>query len=337
MLAPALTFDISNLSVGGQGSWTIFESGNQIFQGTAAAAWLAPPREWWRVELSGSVGASKYADEPGNGHFLARTRIHFYGERTGGWVSGTGGGSFGGVSSGVPFELAVGGWSVRDRVALAGTVTGTWLSGDGYMDLLGAVRWTGPRVELEGRLIARPWARSGEGVGEARTGVFGDASVLVALNERITLSLGGGSYPSDPMRRVLAAKYATIGLRLNVFGSQRSPVPTITGALLRAARRDAASGDTSPARLEIPPYGRTRALRVHVDGATSVELMGDFTDWQVVALAKVGSSTWETTVVLAPGVYRVNVRVNGGAWQVPAGSRREQTEFGGAVGVVVVP
>jgi hypothetical protein len=336
VLAPALRFDAPNLSVGGQGSWTVFESGNQILQGTAAAAWLAPLREWWRVEFSGSVGASKYADEPGSGHVLARTRLHFFGERAGGWVSGTTGASFS-ESERVPLELAVGGWSVQDRVALVGTLTGTWLGGDGHVDLLGAARWTGPGVELEVRAGARPWTNSGEGVGEARTGVYGDVSALVSLTKRVTLALSGGSYPSDPVRRVLAAKYLTIGLRLTVFGSERSPVPTITGAMVRATRDRAASDAASPARLEVAPFGYPRTLRVHVRGAQSVELTGDFTDWQTVELARTNGGTWEIRLPVTPGVHRVNIRIDGGRWLVPTGTRLEQDEFGGAVGVVVIP
>jgi hypothetical protein len=64
--------------------------------------------------------------------------------------------------------------------------------------------------------------------------------------------------------------------------------------------------------------------------------MGDFTDWQPVALTHTGAGAWEIRLPLTPGVHRVNVRVDGGAWSVPAGARREESEFGGVVGVVVV-
>jgi hypothetical protein len=39
---------------------------------------------------------------------------------------------------------------------------------------------------------------------------------------------------------------------------------------------------------------------------------------------------------LAPGVHRLNVRLDGGEWVVPAGARPEPGEFGGAVGVIVL-
>lgn len=334
VLAPAFRFETANFSLGGQASWTVFESGNQVLQGTAAAAWLSAPRGWWRVELSGSVGASKYAAEPGSGHVLAGTRVHFSGQQSGGWVGVTTGGSFGAVAR-VPVEIAVAGWSVRNRVALVGTVTATWLGSDRHVDLLGAVRWSGARVELEARAGARPWTASREGVGDARAGVYGEVSAVVPLVERIAVTLSGGSYPSDPVRKVLAAKYATVGLRLNVGGRAGSPVSIVAAAMARAER--APSADASRARLAVAASGHPRMLRVHVSGAKSVELMGDFSDWETVALTRVGAAVWEVRLPLPPGVHRVNVRVDGGPWLVAAGTRLERTEFGGAVGVVVVP
>lgn len=334
VLAPALYFDSPSFTIGGQGSWTLFESGNTIFQGTAAAAWLSPLRDWWRAEVSGSAGVSKYAEAAGVGHALARMRLHFFAERAGGWVSGTVGGSFGETAS-LPVELAVGAWSVHDRLAFVGTLTGTWLGDRRHVDLLGAARWTAGRVELEGRMVIRPWAESGDAVGEAEPGVHGDVTASVAISDRIGVALSGGSYPADPVRKVLAAKYVSLGLRLNVFGRESAPVPTLTGALVRAAREreDAAGG----VRFEILPSAYPRIVRVYVAGVQAVELMGDFTDWQPVPLEPVRAGVWEIRLPLAPGVHRVNVRIDGGPWLVPAGTRREESEFGGGVGVVVVP
>jgi hypothetical protein len=65
--------------------------------------------------------------------------------------------------------------------------------------------------------------------------------------------------------------------------------------------------------------------------------MGDFTDWQPLGLAQTGPDTWEIRVSLTPGAHRVNIRVDGGRWLAPRGTRLEQTEFGGPVGVVVIP
>lgn len=334
-LTPALRFDSPSLSLGGQGSWTVFESGNQIFQATAAAAWLSPPHERRRFELSGAAGASRYVDEPGSAHVLARARFHFFAERAGGWVGATTGASFDG-SAEVPVELALGAWSIRERFALVGTLAGTWLGNTRHLDILGAARWTRGGLELEARAGARAWAKSGGRVGEAPSGVWGEVSALVPLAARIALELSGGNYLSDPVRRVLGARYITAGFRLAVAGADRSPVPLMGSALVAAVREHSASGSTPEARLEIAPSGQLHAFRVHMAGAASIELMGDFTDWQTVALKQIGTGIWEVRLSVTPGVHRLNIRIDGGQWLVPAGARPEQGEFGGVVGVVVV-
>ncbi len=328
--SPALRYDTPNLSAGTRGTWVVFESGNQILQWSAAAAWLTPPRSGWRAEFSGSLGASKYADAPGYGHVLGRARVHFHRGRAGAWASGTTGRSFG-ESPATPFELGLGVWAVRRRLALAGTVTGTWLSGDAYVDVVGAARWSAATVEFDVQAGARPWSE------RAGRGVYGELSALVSLGERISVVLSGGRYPSDPVRGVVAAKYAMLGIRMNIFGAPAPTLPTIAGATVRAAGRFAESEHGSRARLEIERSGYRGALRVHVGGVQLVELMGDFTDWQSVALTRIGADIWEIRLTVAPGVHRLNVRIDGGPWVVPQGTRLEETEFGGAVGIVVIP
>jgi hypothetical protein len=333
-LSPALTFDARSLSLGAQAGWTLFESGNHVLQATAAAAWLTPPRERWGIELSGAAGAFQYDGEPGSGHALARARFHFFADRNGGWVSATSGASFDG-SVETPVELAIGAWSIRERFAMVGSVTRTFLGSAHHLDIAGAAKWTGARLELEARLGARPWVNSAGGVGEALAGVWGDVSLLVPLGTRISLALSGGTYPSDPVRRVLGARYITAGLRLALFETNRSPPLTIPAALVAAVRDHARAGSTPGARLEIAQTAQLHALRVHVAGATSVELMADFTDWRMLTLTQHGDGSWEIQLPIEPGVHRLNIRIDGGEWLVPAGARPEQGEFG-VVGVVVV-
>jgi len=64
--------------------------------------------------------------------------------------------------------------------------------------------------------------------------------------------------------------------------------------------------------------------------------MGDFTDWRPVVLTASGDGTWEVTLPIAPGIHRVNVRVNGGAWSVPPGLTVATDDFGGEVGLLPI-
>jgi hypothetical protein len=78
-------------------------------------------------------------------------------------------------------------------------------------------------------------------------------------------------------------------------------------------------------------------LRVRVDGAARVEVMGDFTDWQPVEASKMGSGEWGVVVSLPPGPHLIEVRIDGGPWVAPAGATTVRDEFGGAAGLIVVP
>jgi 1,4-alpha-glucan branching enzyme len=71
--------------------------------------------------------------------------------------------------------------------------------------------------------------------------------------------------------------------------------------------------------------------------ARRVEIAGDFTDWQPVPMERVPAGRWRFDVRLAPGVHQLNVRVDGGAWEVPAGLASLRDEFSGGVGLLVVP
>jgi hypothetical protein len=55
-----------------------------------------------------------------------------------------------------------------------------------------------------------------------------------------------------------------------------------------------------------------------------------------VELTAAGGDRWTTTLPLAPGIYEVNIRIDGGRWLVPPGLTTNSDEFGGAVGILVV-
>ncbi|MGH7449356.1 MAG: hypothetical protein ACRELT_17415, partial [Longimicrobiales bacterium] len=305
-------------------------------QATAAGAWLNSPRaRRWRLELAGALGAARYAEEPVSGHVLGRTRVHVFGERAGGWVGVTTGASFG-DSARVPVEIAAAAWSVEHNLALVGTIAGARLGRYRHLDLLGTARWARSPLEVEARISIRPWAEGAADRETASTGLYGDVSLLMSVSERISIAVSGGSYPSDPVRRLLAARYVDAGVRLRFVGRDVRSASALSDATLAAALRRLATQNTGRARLEIAPAGDPRMLRVHAPGATSVELMGDFTDWQPATLRQAGAGTWEILLPLTPGVHRVNIRLDGGPWIVPAGARSEPSDFGGVVGVVVV-
>ena len=331
VLSPSFRFDSRAFSIGGQGSWTLFESGSSIFQGSLAAAWVAASKGSLRLELSGSAGASAYRNEQSSGHLLGGARVHFLGKSSGAWIGAAAGRSYG--AAGVPLELAGAAWSVKSRVTFLGTVTATLHDQIRYVDFLGAVRWAGPRLELEARLGARPWGRNFADAEASLTGAYGELDILAPLNRWLSITLSGGRYRADPVRRTLGAQYISAGVRF--------------GALGRSARRGRLEAEPPGGRvvpretgapgLEISGTGEGKTLRIRAPDAKAVEVMGDFTDWTPVRLVLIAPGLWETKLEIPAGVHRVNIRLDGGPWAVPGGARVERTEFGGSVGILVVP
>ncbi len=330
LASPSIRYEARNISVGAQGAWVLFESGNTVLQGRAAAAWLTPTAGRWRAELSGSLGASKYADAAGFAHFLGRARAHYRDGLQGAWFGAATGRQFG-DSTVIPVELGAGVWGVRAPFAFSGTLTGSWLDEAGYIDLIGAARWSQGTLQLDGQVGART---SSDGFGR---GAFGELSALIRFSDNLRIVLSGGRYPSDPVRGVVGADYVTLGLRVALTPAREPLVPTLADAMLRAADALEESDYGSTARLEIASSGDLRTIRVYVSDARTVELMADFTDWEPIRLRRIDRGGWETELEIPRGIHRLNIRLDGGPWLVPRGTRLQETEFGGAVGVVVVP
>ncbi|MBE0592535.1 MAG: glycogen-binding domain-containing protein, partial [Gemmatimonadales bacterium] len=304
-----------------------------IVQGALAGAWATPRAGRWRGEVSGSGGVNSYVTSdsgfPAYGHALGRIRLHYGAPLAGAWVGGATGQTFFGKTGGTPVEVALGAWAVRDRFSGGATVTGTWLADTAYLDVVGSLRWVHPLFTASGSAGFRAWSKGGG------SGVYGEGSIQVPFWKRLALMLAGGRYPSDPVRGVIAASYVSAGFRLTAFGA--SPDPR---AALDAYRRQSEfSGGASPAhpRLELGDEaigGRT--LRIVVRGALSVEVAGDFTDWEPRELARSGGDVWTIRLPLQPGIHRLNVRIDGKTWVVPQGLRPEEDEYGGQVGILVI-
>lgn len=333
---PAIRHDSPSLSLTVQGSWVLFESGNHILQGTAAGGWRSPRLGAWRAELSGSGGVSSYVVSdtafPTYGHALGRLRVHYGGPRSGAWAGAATGHSFFGDTTGTPIEIAAGIWGARDRVVVGGTVTGTWLADSSYVDVTGSLRWRHEWFEFFGTAGLRT---ASEGGG---SGVWAEASLEIPVADPVTALIAGGRYPSDPVRGVLAASYVSAGIRITPFRSAPRVDDALTAAYREALEERApASSAAAPAITLGARTAAGREIRIQVAGASRVELAGDFTDWQPRTMVRLHEDTWTLQVPLAPGIHRLNVRVDGGRWIVPAGLTSIEDEFGSRVGLLVIP
>src|SRR5262249_53717210 len=137
--------------------------------------------------------------------------------------------------------------------------------------------------------------------GGGRTGAnsywaSGDATLWFAPTAAIVLAVGRSL--EDVTRGIPQTRYASLSLRF----SARPPFTLW-------------SRDAHPSGPVITA-SRIR-IEVRVDGASSVDVMGDFTDWQPVSLSRDGK-VWCLSRALAPGLHRIALRIDGGEWKTPA-------------------
>src|SRR5690606_2592065 len=158
-----------------------------------------------------------------------------------------------------------------------------------------------------------------------RQWVFGEADIPVW--HRFGIVLAGGGRPERADFAQPGGRFAQLGLRMDIRSARKEPEPV----------RPPDARPAAPAVVPIEPD--VYLVRLHVPGARRVELKGDITDWDVVALRRSAQDpdVWEATFHKPAGVYHVNIRVDGGEWAVPPGLVAVPDRFGGSAGVLDLP
>jgi hypothetical protein len=333
-LTPALTWERPGTAVTARGTYLRFESGRRSLQGLVAASLFTPPsllHQRWRGELSLSAGGSSYADFASFWHATGEARLHFVAGGRGAWIGVTGGRTSYGHAARPVAIAGVGVWARRSQVTVAASATRSMVGDTAYSDLGSMLHASRGRFELDASLAARVASRG------AGHGVHGEASTTFTLGERTALFISGGRYPTDPVSGSVAGRYASVGLRLRTAPLPRPRAIHPPRPLIRSpANGDGGSGFTARLEVQTAPDGTVRVV-VRAPAAATVEVAGDFTDWQPVTLRRTGEDRWESVFQIPSGIHRVNVRIDGGRWTAPAGTARAEDEFGGEVGIVAVP
>jgi hypothetical protein len=328
-LTPSVAWRSARAALAARGTFLVFESGNTSVQGLLSGGAFSPPLGALRVEAAAEAGASSYASFARFSHALARLRAHLLASSWGVWAGplagaisrGSGGHGASGLAAGWWWRSPIGPLQVSwTRVAVGDTA---------YSDVEGRGRWRRGAFDVEGSAGARVASRGGG------SGVYGDVSAALRLTPWAGLLVAAGTYPSDPVRGSIPGRFLTIGVRLAPRPQPRvAAVPQIAPPPAPGAGEPARLAD---ARVTVEQLDGLPILVVHVSGARRVEVMGDFTDWQPVALTAAGSGRFQYALSLPSGMLRFNLRLDGGPWGVPAGAGAAPDEFGGSVGVLVVP
>jgi hypothetical protein len=120
------------------------------------------------------------------------------------------------------------------------------------------------------------------------------------------------------------SRYAVLGFRVAVGAAPARPRTAEPRPPMRAGFRIG------------PPGPAGREIIVRTPGAASVELAGDFTNWEAVKLTSAGDAEWRIVLPVPPGLRRAILRADGGEWRVPPGTRAVASEFGPEVGEFAV-
>ena len=342
--APAVTAIAGPLLLSGAGVYSDAAGGRWNFQGTTAAVLRSPTAGIFRAELLGQADWTWHHQVPGAAMLAGEIRAYVTpAPRTLLWL-GRGMGSGWSLGRRRPLDRTVTGASATlGGVRLGLSVTNTTfdiLSGTtrGPTDSITAVTDTGLvelRTAYTDASLSGDWQVAGLRLDVSMGRRFSRTVPEVMLwgvtatrdlMPGVALLASAGRAGSDPVTALPGSKYLVLGVRLSAG----------TGG--RYAGAGGAAQPAAPAGgFRIGPARITgREIVLHAPGARLVELAADFTDWRPVELDPVPGGDWVIVVPVSPGLHRVAVRVNGGAWEPPPGVRAVASEFGGRVGEVTI-
>lgn len=326
-VSPFVQFERPDSWFGAGSTLSAFEAGDWGLQGSLSGSHYLPPLIGLQPELSGLLQADRAADGTRAGEAAARLRFHLLSSSEGLWTGGAAGWADGLTGTRGVRSIELGGWVRREQLTLVASLAPEWV-GDStrVVDAEALARFvTGP-VELALFGGVRQF-REPDDAAER----WGGASVAWWFGPHLAATLSTGSYPGDPAREFAAGRYTTFGIR---FATERPDYPERSEQpayrLLPPLARPVV------AEMTVERAGDRQNLRVRAPGARRVELMGDFTDWQPIALRRAGHGWWEGAFPLAPGVYRLNVRVDGAEWGVPPGIPTVRDDFSGVVALLTI-
>ena len=304
-------------------------------EGFASASVYAEPLLPRRWELGAAVSAFGGSSTRPTSSLQLLAREHFIGDRVGAFV-GVGGGSVSFAQVWRPAAMAqLGGWwRLRAgifSIAMTGTDTKTLL----HVEVPGFEPYneTHPVTYLDGtgfwqsnwdRLELQLGGGIRGGLRNARATVWGSASAAIWVAPRMALVVSRGRVLEDHIRGLPQAQYLTAALRVGLrdhYNASAGAPPSIDATLLAITRVE---------------DGGHHVITVRASSASTVEIMGDFTDWEPVQLLRIGSS-WQIERDLPKGAHRVAVRVDGGPWRVPSNLPRVSDDLAGSVGLLSVP
>lgn len=182
-------------------------------------------------------------------------------------------------------------------------------------DAMLRVGWKAGRVSLDA-VVGR---RSGAGLA---TSGWWQATAAVQVISNVAVVINSGRAPADLLLGLRGGERTTLGLR---FMSADRPAAT-------RGSRHLVTG------VELVPVGNQQyRIVITLPGVVhNVRFSSDLTGWKTLPMQQTDDGRWQLSLVVPPGAWRVNIRVNNGPWTVPPNIRTIDDGFGGTTGLVVV-
>jgi hypothetical protein len=302
-------------------------------QGVLSASRYAAPSQRLRWELGGSASAFGLSNVAPSLGWQLLAREHLAGSLGGVFVGAAGGEVVQANQARHVLNAHTGGYLFldplgRDELSAALAYTDAGIGPDTgllirYGDAIGYWSHRNGPVELlvggglRATSISRPQYQS-----------WGSASVVLWFSPNAALVLAGGRALEDVSRGVPTTRYLSAAIRFD----RSSAAPAI---VTRAARN---GPELDGGRIDVNVRGDSlRIVTVRLRSARAIELMADFTDWEPVSMLQTPNGDWTIERAITPGTHRVAIRADGGAWSVPPNLPRVTDEFGGEVGLLIVP
>lgn len=367
-LAPGVRYEGDHLKLSAQGAAWFSEQQWQVADGIVSGTLTSPTVYGVRAELLGNASRAFTDQSLGSDQVDVQTRIHVLFKQHGGvWIGGgiarpwrvavissvdvTGGGAWTNVgpatlttnftnfsfikaapgsdtsaanlACSVQADAALPMATSTDRPLLSTAVAPTKCNAQShYSDLEGAVHWEHGNLELDAHSGYR-FGTDDAVMGDSRRWSSGSATVWVS--DRMAFVAGGGRQPANYARGIPARTFGTVGMLLAYWPMSKTSVPVEPTRAM--AVRSFEIRPTTPG---------VHKIIIRVGGVESVDVMGDFSDWNPLTLVRRGRDLWELSIPLSAGMHQINVRVDKGPWMAPPGMPLSNDGFNGEVGLLVV-
>lgn len=337
-VSPALHID-APLSVFDAGATYSTLAGTWSAQGNAGGSLFTPRVSSFMGELAGYAGGSANGDGTHTGTFTGMLRGHVLNQSAGAWLGAGGGRVWDGILWRNLIQGEAGAWTNIPYGSLSAVVTPSKL-GDTikYTDAEGTLSVFHDRIGLDVDVGFRAGSSLPIVGGDSKA--WGSANVSYWMTQSVALIVGAGTYPVNFGQGFPGGRFLSAGIRIGRIPVSRSSDSSLE-EIAPSPLQHVADGDTpagSAGRdLTVRSAAGKTTLAVLAPGAANVEVAGDFSNWDPVPLSQGPGGRWTTTLALKPGIYEMNLRVDGGRWTVPPGIPSKNDEFGQSVGLLIVP